>query len=151
MILKASKEDAEILTEIALTSKAYWGYSQEQINSWKEDLTVTEEMFDRGYIFKFMDEKTLAGFGILNLQNNDGTSTLEFLFVRPAYIGKRIGVRLLQHALNFAASKGKKVINLEADPFAESFYAKHGFQVIGKSKSAVPNRFLPIMEKELVR
>lgn len=149
MIVKASKKDAETLTEVALTSKAHWGYSQQQIESWKKDLTVTEEMFDEWTVFKYMDETTIVGFCILNLNGENGNATLEFLFVRPKYIGKRIGARLLRHAVYLAASKGRKVMNLEADPYAEPFYTKHGFQTIGKAQSSVPDRFLPLMEKEL--
>ena len=37
MITKAIISDAKILTEIALKSKAYWGYSSELITSWRTD------------------------------------------------------------------------------------------------------------------
>lgn len=150
MIVKARKEDAQILTEIALESRAYWGYSKEQIQSWKSDLTVTEEMFDQWTIFKYMDETKIVGFCILNLNEDSPKAILEFLFVHPKFIGKRIGARLLRHAVYLASSKGRKVMNLEADPYAEPFYTKHGFQIVGKTQSSIPNRFLPIMEKELM-
>ena len=36
MIEKANIKDSELLTNIALISKAYWGYSKELILSWEE-------------------------------------------------------------------------------------------------------------------
>lgn len=149
MIVKARKEDAELLTELALKSKAHWGYSKKQIESWRDDLTVTEEMFDKWTVFKYMEDAEIAGFCILNLHGDADKAILEFLFVLPKYIGKRIGGRLLRHAVYIASAQYRKVMNLEADPYAEPFYTKHGFQIIGKTKSSIPNRFLPIMEKEL--
>jgi len=149
MIVKAITEDANELSELALKSKAYWGYSDDQIESWRTDLTVTEEMFDKWTVFKYMEETEIVGFCILNLHKDSPKATLEFLFVLPKYIGKRIGARLLRHAVYLASSENRKVMNLEADPYAEPFYTKHGFQIIGKTKSSIPNRFLPIMEKEL--
>ena len=35
MIVKATVEDAQRLTEIALESKAHWGYTDAQIESWR--------------------------------------------------------------------------------------------------------------------
>ena len=54
MIIKAAPYDAEKLTEIALKSKAFWGYSDEQIESWREDLTVTPKMFEEWNIYKYI-------------------------------------------------------------------------------------------------
>lgn len=34
MIVKATVADAKVLTKIALQSKAFWGYSDELIESW---------------------------------------------------------------------------------------------------------------------
>ena len=150
MIVKASRKDAEALTELALKSKAHWGYSKKQIESWRADLTVTEEMFDKWTVFKYMEDVEIAGFCILNLNEDSDQAILEFLFVLPKYIGKRIGARLLRHAVYIASNQNRKVMNLEADPYAEPFYTKHGFQIIGKAKSSIPNRFLPVMEKELI-
>jgi hypothetical protein len=44
MIVFATISDAKILSEIALKSKAFWGYSDEQLISWNEDLKVPVQM-----------------------------------------------------------------------------------------------------------
>ncbi|WKD85892.1 hypothetical protein KCTC32516_01240 [Polaribacter huanghezhanensis] len=46
MIVKAAPSDAETLTQIALESKAYWGYSSAQLESWRSDLTILPETFN---------------------------------------------------------------------------------------------------------
>lgn len=150
MILKATLEDASVLTEIALQSKAYWGYTSVQIESWHDDLTVKPVMFEDWIVYKYLIEGTIVGFFILNLQDSTEKSSLEFLFVHPDFIGKRIGLKLLNHASYLSACEGRMIMTLEADPNAEAFYAKHGFVVVGKTKSSVPDRFLPVMEKELL-
>jgi len=40
-------------------------------------------------------------------------------------------------------------MRLEADPNATNFYLKMGFKIIEQKESSIPNRFLPIMEKDL--
>ena len=46
MITKANALDADSLTNIALKSKAYRGYPEEQIESWRHDLTITENIME---------------------------------------------------------------------------------------------------------
>ena len=41
MIVPADFLEAEQLTQIALKSKAFWGYSSDLIEGWRADLTVT--------------------------------------------------------------------------------------------------------------
>ena len=41
-IEKAIINDNQVLTEITKKSKAYWGYSEEQISKWNDSLTITK-------------------------------------------------------------------------------------------------------------
>lgn len=149
MIIKAAPYDAEKLTEIALKSKAFWGYSDEQIESWREDLTVTPKMFEEWNIYKYIVKDEIAGFYILN-RANIRTSILEFLFVAPKFIKKGIGTKLLNHAKEYCIEGSSAALNVLSDPNAEAFYTKHGFKVISKTESSVPGRFLPEMEFEII-
>jgi len=65
MIVAAQPLDAKKLTEIALQSKAYWNYSAEQIESWKEELTITPKMFQDWAIYKYLVDTEIVGFYIL--------------------------------------------------------------------------------------
>ncbi|WP_428741350.1 GNAT family N-acetyltransferase [Tenacibaculum sp.] len=145
MIIKAEIQDQELLTTIALQSKAYWGYSEEQIEKWREDLTVKPKMFEEWRIYKYLINDTIGGFYILN-RTNLKTSILEFLFVVPNFINQGIGSKLLEHVKAYCKKEFCTVLNVLADPNAESFYLKHGFRVINKQESSIKGRFLPEME-----
>lgn len=149
MIVIADKNDANQLTQIALKSKAFWGYSDAQIESWREDLTITPKMFEDWNIYKYSIDNEIAGFYILN-RANIRTSFLEFLFVAPKFIKKGIGTKLLNHAKEYCVDGSSAILNVLSDPNAESFYAKHGFKVIAKRESSVKGRFLPEMEFEII-
>ena len=147
MIVRATLEDAEVLTEIAVKSKAYWGYENDQVESWREDLTVTPKMFDESNIYKYIVDNQIGGFYILE-RANIRTSFLNFLFISPDYIKQGIGHQLLQHAIAYCKDGGSAILNVLSDPNAASFYAKYGFEVIDQRESLIPGRFLPEMELE---
>ena len=54
-IEKACINDNEILTAITKKSKAYWGYSEEQIIKWNDSLTITATYIETNSVFKLMD------------------------------------------------------------------------------------------------
>ncbi|WP_435414594.1 GNAT family N-acetyltransferase [Polaribacter aestuariivivens] len=147
MIVKAVLSDANKLTEIAINSKAFWGYSDELIESWREDLTVTPKMFQDFNIYKYIVDTEIAGFYIL-YRANIRTSFLEFLFVSPKFINQGIGKQLLDHAIKYCIGGSSAILNVLSDPNAEAFYAKHGFKVIGRRESSIKGRLLPEMELE---
>ncbi|WP_299124140.1 GNAT family N-acetyltransferase [uncultured Tenacibaculum sp.] len=148
MIQKANIKDAQLLTSIALTSKAYWGYNEELINSWKDDLTVTSKMIKEMMVYKFISSQKTIGFYILNQPQNN-TIELEFLFIHPDVIGQKIGKQLLTHAIEKAKSLNIQTMTLLADPNAQPFYESQGFISTGRKESSIPNRFLPIMKLNL--
>ena len=71
------------------------------------------------------------------------------LFVLPQFIGKGIGKQLLYDSFKQAKLKEANRITLLADPNAVPFYIKHGFIIVDKKESSIPNRFLPVMKKDL--
>lgn len=84
MIVRASIYDAHKLTEIALKSKYFW-YSNELIESWTSDLTVTSKMSANCTVFKCLVNEYIASFYILN-PPKEKSITLEMLFVFPEFI-----------------------------------------------------------------
>lgn len=149
MIFSAEINDADELTTIALQSKAYWNYTDELIESWRDDLTVTPNMIQEMLVYKYVTNEQIQGFYILN-QPKDKSIELEFLFILPEAIGKGIGKKLLKHAFQQAKQLNSTTMTLLADPNAESFYNHYGFIRVAEKESSIPNRFLPVMEKDLV-
>ena len=85
MIVAAQPLDAKKLTEIALQSKAYRGYSAVQIESWKEELMVIPKMFQHSVIHKYLIDTEIAGFYILE-NTQPHSASLAFLFVAPQFL-----------------------------------------------------------------
>ena len=148
MIIAAQESDAQKLTNIALKSKSFWGYSDENIERWTKELTVSELMIQEMIVFKFIVEKEIIAFYILN-QPKEKSIELEFLFVLPNFIGKGIGNQLLNHAFSNAVSLNCKKMILLADPNAAPFYQSKGFVMIDRKESSIAGRFLPVMQKNL--
>lgn len=148
MIRKAELSDADILSDLAIKSKAFWGYSKKDLNSWIVDLTVTPQMILNCKTFLFQFDERPVGFYILN-QPIHGIAELEMLFVLPEFIGKEIGNQLITHAFNEGKIWNVDAITVLADPNAVPFYESKGFRIIDKKESSIPGRFLPIMQKDL--
>lgn len=147
-IKKSTSIDAKDLTELTIRSKSFWEYGEEQIEKWKEELTVTERYIDENQIYKLLVDDLMIGFYAYQAENETDIK-LNFLFVEPEFIGKGYGKILMNDFLKrIGNSKYKRVI-LDADPNAEKFYSGLGFRIIGKLKSSIKDRFLPIMELEI--
>ncbi len=147
-IIPAVPEDHSVLTTITKLSKGYWGYSAEQLLLWAEDLTITEQHIRENIVINLAEADEIVAY--YSMSPLMGTKVrLNNLFILPKAIGKGYGRSLLQHAIKGAENLGAKVMELDADPHAEAFYKKFGFEVVGQKESSIPGRFLPIMQKQL--
>ena len=149
-IEKANREDHEILTEITKKSKAFWGYSEEQMTQWNDALTITQEYIQTNFAYKLIQENKVIGY-YSYFNTEIYTVKLDNLFVLPEYIGKGYGNYLMDNFLNrIKENRDVKKILLDADPNAEKFYQKFGFKTIGQLETSIKNRFLPVMELNLL-
>ena len=142
----ALPQDAELLTVLALRSKAHWGYSVEFMAACREELTQSPKKISAAEFYFFVSEVegTLTGFYALE-QLSPGQFELEALFVEPDWIGQGIGRLLMEHAKAEARRQGGKSIHIHADPNAAGFYeAMGGILTSKKEFASIPGRFLPI-------
>ncbi|MFD1604282.1 GNAT family N-acetyltransferase [Flavobacterium artemisiae] len=147
-IQKANIEDHIRLTEITKKSKAYWGYSEEQILAWDNQLTITQDYIEKNPVFNLVDETKIIGYySYLKLENNQ--VKLDNLFVLPEYIGKGFGSFLMNDFLERIRNEKYEKVILDSEPNAEQFYQKIGFIKIGEFETSIKNRFMPIMEMKL--
>ena len=147
-IERTVRKDAQDLTELTIRSKSYWNYGKEQIEEWREELTITEKYIDENQIYKLIVDNSLIGF-YAYLPENETDIKLNYLFVEPKFIGKGYGKILMEDFLKRIENSEFKRVILDADPHAEKFYSRIGFRVIGKLKSSIKDRFLPIMELKI--
>lgn len=147
-IIKANPDDHKVLTEITKKSKAYWGYSNEQMEEWSGLLTIKEEYIKNNEVYKLVVHNlTVAYYSYFSI--NENTVKLDNLFVLPDEIGKGCGKLLMNDFLNKIKKSKLKTIILDADPNAQKFYESFGFIKIGQIETSIKNRFLPIMKLKL--
>lgn len=146
---KANSDDHEMLSEITKKSKAFWGYSNEQMQLWDAALTITKEYVETNFTYKFVHENRIIGY-YSYFKIDTTIIKLDNLFLLPEYIGKGFGNHLMQDFLNrIKENREIKKVLLDADPNAEKFYQKFGFTTIGQLETSIKNRFLPVMELSL--
>jgi len=149
IIEKASTKDHEILTEITKKSKAYWGYSEEQILKWSNNLTITQDYLKDNDVFKLINDNKIVGYYSYMIEKEKNV-ILDNLFVLPEYIGNGLGKYLMTDFLNRMKENQIRKITLDSEPNAELFYSKMGFVKIGEFETSIKNRFMPIMELNLI-
>ena len=122
-IEKAIVEDAKELTELTIRSKSYWAYSKQQIEDWREDLTILESYITDKEVYKLISENKIIGYySFFKLNISD--LKLENLFVEPTLIGCGIGKKLMIDFFKRTQKIDFNKIILDADPNAEKFYLK---------------------------
>ena len=137
--------EQKILSQLAIRSKAFWGYDSDFMDKATPELAVTHSsILARNVVVLDLDSKLL---GFYELSNENGPE-MTALFVEPNWIGKGIGKKLWLHALAKAKKWNWKSFKIIADPFAaEKFYVPMGCNKIGEISSPVgPNRSLPLLE-----
>lgn len=146
-IQSPSVDDADELTDIALSAKAFWGYSDDFMQDCKEELRVTSDKIQGNDFCYFVarQEQQILGFYCLQFHRANALE-LEALFVRPEHIGKGIGKVLFEHAVAQALAQNVNAIDIHSDPNAEAFYLAMGAERIGEQASgSIPGRVLPLM------
>lgn len=147
-ITKANTHDYRVLTDITKKSKAYWGYSDEQMRKWSDLLTITEEYIQNNEVYKLIiNQSIVAYYSYFEIEKD--SVRLDNLFVSPENIGKGYGKLLMNDfILKIKKSEAQRIL-LDADPNAQKFYESFGFLKIGEIETSIKDRFLPIMELKL--
>jgi len=149
-IRPAHQADKEALTELCMRSKQSNGYDDAFMEACVEELRVRDSWIleDDFWVAEAADGSLV---GCIRLSSDTGAGgELETCFVAPDYKGKGVGRTLFQTLEIQARKNGLRHIELDADPFAEAFYARMGFATTGRSPSgSIPGRTLPRMRMEL--
>ncbi|GAA1952354.1 GNAT family N-acetyltransferase [Catenulispora subtropica] len=142
IIRPARPDEAGVLTDLVLRSKAYWGYSEEFMESCRAELTVRpEDVVAKRTTVATTDDGRIVGVAMFTGEPPHGE--LDGLFVAPEAIGKGYGSRLFHHVADTARAAGHPCLELTADPNAEPFYEALGAVRIGTEPSgSIPGRVL---------
>jgi GNAT superfamily N-acetyltransferase len=146
---RAESAEASQLTAIALAAKKQWGYPDRWIDLWRAQLTITPESILISQTVVACIDQVIVGFYVL--MANESIWTLDHLWVQPNSMGRGVGRKLLQHAIDLAREHGAATIEIEADPNAEGFYQRIGAQRVSVNRSEIEGqpRELPVMRIDL--
>lgn len=122
MIRRASSEEADQLTQIALDAKRHWGYPEHWIKHWESDLTVSPDFIRDNHVYVAEDDGEIRGFYALAMSGNK--AELEHIWVAPASIGTGIGKELFLDAMDRAATLEVREIEISSDPNVAGFYER---------------------------
>jgi GNAT superfamily N-acetyltransferase len=147
-IRRARREDANLLTALAIRSKAYWGYDAAFMQACVPALTISPDRIAAEQFFVLEMDGRVVGFAGLRVQIPE--AELTNLFVEPTAIGWGYGKRLWQHVIDAARSIGAARMRIESDPFAEAFYRAMGAQRIGETPSDAIPRMIPLLTFNLL-
>jgi len=142
----ARPDEAASLSDLALRSKAVWGYDAAFLERCRAELTLRpEDVLPRRTHVAEIDAR-VAGFFTVCGEPRRGEGELDALYVDPMTLRAGIGRALLDAARALAAAEGFRALRIVADPHAESFYLRHGATRIGDAPSgSIPGRVLPLL------
>ena len=145
-ILRALPEDAQALSALAWRSKAYWGYPQEWMELWRDELSITPEQIQMNEVYKALDQdETIAWYSLVE---QSSACILDNLWVSPERIGTGVGRILFRHAVHRAERLGAFRLQMTSDPNAMGFYVRMGAVLIGEELTPL-NRSLPLLSLDL--
>ena len=142
-IRRAQPEDADTLTEISHAAKRHWGYPENWIEHWKEDLTISRDFIADNEVYVAVDRDQILGCCALVLK--DGKADLEHMWIRPEHMGTGVGRSLFMHAMERACNLNASAVDILADPNAAGFYERMGARRIGAAQYEIESqtRVLP--------
>ena len=142
-IRPAEAADAPFLSAIARDAKASWGYSEEWLDAWAPQLTISPSYIKRHLVLVFLEHGIALGF--VSLESLLDTGEVGHLWVHPGHQGRGIGNHLMAAALDRARQAGCRELLVLSDPNAVGFYEKHGAIQVGEEDAPVlgEDRVLP--------
>ena len=123
------------MNAIAFDAKAHWGYSVEQLERWKADLTTQRDTIASWPTFAAERAGQLVGFAQIDPRSVPWE--LVSLFVAPSCMRQGIGAMLLQGAMLAARQAGVDVLHIDADPHALVFYQSFGAQEVSVTPAPI--------------
>ena len=145
--IDAETKHTELLRDTLITSKGYWGYSQEQLEKWRSNLRFEEEYITRNTVKLILKDKEVIGFFAIVKGDSD---ELDHLWLLPKAIGKGYGNLIFGQILSECNTLGISNFYIISDPDAEGFYLKKGALKVGEVYSEPQKRMLPKLKFTVV-
>lgn len=153
----ARANEANALTQLTLASKRYWGYPEEWISIWTDELTISSEYIEKNWVVVAEEKAEVLGYASVfeydtthivkaGEQMISGGFFLDYLFIHPSHIKKGIGEKLVTIACDWCKERQIKQLHVYSDPYSKGFYEKTGAVYIGEvASSSISGRTLPFL------
>ena len=138
--IDAEAKHTDLLRDTLITSKGYWGYSQEQLEEWRSNLRFEEEYIAGNTVKLILKDKEVIGFFAIVKGDSD---ELDHLWLLPKAIGKGYGNLVFEQILSECKALNITEFHIISDPDAEGFYLKKGAFKVGEVYSEPQKRMLP--------
>jgi GNAT superfamily N-acetyltransferase len=138
----ARTDEASLLTELCLRSKAVWGYDEAFMRACRAELTLTVADFTTSSLQVAVEADDVIGMAQVVVDGE--AADLARLFIAPSTLRGGAGRKLFEWAVAEARSRGARWMWIEADPDAAPFYRRMGAVDDGVAPSgSIPGRVLP--------
>lgn len=158
MIIKANENMHKKLTEISLLSKKIWNYSDEEMEIFKNELTITKDYIRKNPTYCLINNNEIMGYYSMVIECDDRYAGeifiekglwIEHMFINPKHIGNGYGSLLFKNIEEIYKISFKEV-KVFSDPNAVGFYKKLGFKILRMSKSSIKGREIPVLKYKLI-
>jgi GNAT superfamily N-acetyltransferase len=150
LILRPARpEECAALSDLAMRSKAHWGYDEAFMARCRDELTVRPDQVRAGtYVVAERGGRLIGLYALAPLA--DGAVDVLLFFVDPPFIGTGVGRAMFDHMAATARDLGHRTMVIEADPGAVPFYRRMGGRPAGTAPSgSIPGRVLPRLVYDL--
>ena len=144
----ARADEAALLTELCLHSKAVWGYDAAFMRACRAELTLTAADFATSSLQVAVEGCEVIGVAQVTVDGEN--ADLAKLFIAPSGLRTGVGRKLFDWAAAEARARGAGWMWIEADPDAAPFYRRMGAVDDGVVASgSIPGRVLPRLKLKL--
>lgn len=138
---RAVPKESQLLTEIALKSKAHWGYNEAFMKECELLLHVPSDRISNDLVYVItMDERVVGFYALLQTKKE---AWLEDFFLLPACMGEGLGKRMWYHMVSVARKHSIEIIEWDSDPYAAPFYERMGAEKTRDTATGANQRMLP--------
>ncbi len=143
----ACTQQSELLRDLLIESKSYWGYTTEQLEYWRGIVKFEASYIENNTVKVISLNSKIIGFFAIKRGEND---ELDHLWLLPEAIGKGIGNIAFDEILVHCKQQGISSFLITSDPDAEGFYINRGAIRVAQVMSEAQNRMLPQLKYTLV-
>jgi len=155
IIRKATIDDDEVLSHIALMGKMHWNYPESYFKIWEKELLITKEYISLNTVFVAVVKNEVIGFySIIKIEEDFMADEvfvkkgfwLEHIFILPGFHKMGIGTKLMKHAISYCKENDIDKLQVFVEPYSVGFYDKIGGEYIADSPSSIKDRYVPLYE-----